>query len=245
MKAKYTTILYDEKKEMGVTLSEYVLLDIIFHLENNTRFDGCRVKVDYFAECLDLSERQVKRYLSGLEQKGWLVSNGTGHRGMTASRKTTEKYKDIRQKIKGDINDTLKKERVTEVVRKGDISVTPTMISTGNNSITEGKNSTVANAPVPSIKEEYNSKSYLEEMSNSKDKRMKIIAWYINKKEIDISSYAKALKVIKRNLKVAGELIPYGGAEVGKAYNKCLDSSKGEYDVTLETILKKLTNTRV
>lgn len=91
------------------------------------------------------------------------------------------------------------------------------------------------------LKEEYNPETYLKEMKQNPDKRIKIIAWYINQKKIDISSEKKAQTVIKRNLVIAKELLAYSGTEIAKAFQRCLDSSKGDYDVTLETVLKKLT----
>lgn len=118
MKTKYTTIIYSEKKEMGVSFMEYVVLDIIAHLENSTRFSGCQASTAYFAESLDVTERYIKKIFSKLESEGWMTSTGNGGRGARASRKTTEKYKQFTMGLNSEQKDTVSSKKTINSEQK-------------------------------------------------------------------------------------------------------------------------------
>lgn len=68
--SKYTTILYDVKKELGVTLSEYVYLDTVYHLQAKNGY--AFANNDFYCERLDITRRQLSRIKSTLIERGLL-----------------------------------------------------------------------------------------------------------------------------------------------------------------------------
>lgn len=87
---RYTTIIYDVKKELGLSLREYVLLDAIYHLQ--TKAGWCYSKNEYFANLLEISVREVQKIKSKLVNDNLLLSIG---KGKDTGFKTLDKWNDM------------------------------------------------------------------------------------------------------------------------------------------------------
>lgn len=88
---------------------------------------------------------------------------------------------------------------------------------------------------------EYDAKSKIEQYLVSPKIEFRIIAWWIKIKNIDISNAGKLQAVVKRNIRIAKELIPYEN-DLQKGLDIVMSKYKGDYDIGLETIYKALTN---
>lgn len=66
----YTTIIHPIRKALNLSIREYVILDMIFHLSNNEKYGGwCIMSKKKMADITDLSESTIKRILNTLEDK--------------------------------------------------------------------------------------------------------------------------------------------------------------------------------
>lgn len=83
---KYVTILWDVKKKLGLTISEYCLLDVIHKLSQKNGY--CYASKKYLAETIDMSERGVFKLITKLIELGYLEKNPE----LTNLIRTTEKY---------------------------------------------------------------------------------------------------------------------------------------------------------
>lgn len=144
MKEKYTTILYDVKKALGVTLQEYIILDTIFHLENHSKDRGCYAKIGFYMEITDMGERTTQRTMMNLVKLGYIEVTKTASN--TASRRTTEKYKAFRlddaQQVGANLAPTTGRRNVTRRVPKrhpvgAKLTVTPIDNNNDNNNDTK------------------------------------------------------------------------------------------------------------
>lgn len=86
----YTTILFDVKKDLGLSLREYIFLDAVYHLQVKTGW--CYAKSEYFQELLEIGEREVRNVKRQLVEKGLLVMS---EKYNSAEVKTSEKWNDI------------------------------------------------------------------------------------------------------------------------------------------------------
>lgn len=68
--SKYTTILYDVKKELGVTLAEYVYLDTVYHLQIKSGF--AFASSAFYCERMDITDRQLRRVKGAMVERGYL-----------------------------------------------------------------------------------------------------------------------------------------------------------------------------
>lgn len=87
---RYTTIIYEVKSELGLTLREYVILDVIYHLQTKTGW--CYSKNEYFADLLEISIREVQKIKAKLLNDKLLVSIG---KGKDIGFKTLDKWNDV------------------------------------------------------------------------------------------------------------------------------------------------------
>src|SRR3990167_8167876 len=68
---RYTLILDDVKKELGLTLLEYILCDKIYHLSNNPKHQGwCYASRKTLAKMIDVTDRTIYNLLNKLISKG-------------------------------------------------------------------------------------------------------------------------------------------------------------------------------
>jgi len=82
---KYATIHFSVKQRLGITLNQYVLLDIINHLSKNEGW--CYCSKDYLAEQLDVSRQAIFVMINTLIEKGLLMRHDE-----TKCLKTTPKW---------------------------------------------------------------------------------------------------------------------------------------------------------
>ena len=84
----YTTILFDVKKDLGLSLREYIFLDAVYHLQVKTGW--CYAKSEYFQELLEIGEREVRNVKKQLVEKGLLVMS---EKYNSAEVKTSENFR--------------------------------------------------------------------------------------------------------------------------------------------------------
>lgn len=66
--SKYTTILYEVKKNLKLSFSEYIFLDIIYHLQVVNGY--AYAKSDFYCEKLGVTQRQLSRIKTSLINAG-------------------------------------------------------------------------------------------------------------------------------------------------------------------------------
>jgi len=72
----YSTIIFQVKKDLGLSLKEYILLDAVYHLQVKTGLSYA--KNDYYCELLDVGVREVQRIKKTLEEKGLVILEKKG-----------------------------------------------------------------------------------------------------------------------------------------------------------------------
>ena len=74
----YTTILHDKRKELGISIQEYVLADMVYRLSVNPKnqFQGwCWASRQFFADEMGISRRTVVTIINNLIEAGLLIRN--------------------------------------------------------------------------------------------------------------------------------------------------------------------------
>lgn len=84
-RATFCTVDFKKKRELRLTLNEYVLLDIAFHLSARTGW--CYASKDYLADTLDISRQSVFNLINKLIKNNWIEKDSA-----TKSIRTTEKW---------------------------------------------------------------------------------------------------------------------------------------------------------
>ena len=79
----YATLFYEVRKELDITWTEYVYLDMVYHLSHD---DWCRKSLDKCGDDLGLDRSNVYRMRNRLIEKGLLKKSVRSHV------KTTDKY---------------------------------------------------------------------------------------------------------------------------------------------------------
>lgn len=86
--ATFCTVDFKKKRESGLTLNEYVLLDITFSLsEENGYYGWCTASKDYLADILDISRQSVFKIINKLIKNNWIEKHSE-----TKFIRTTEKW---------------------------------------------------------------------------------------------------------------------------------------------------------
>lgn len=65
----YTTIIHDTKNELGISLNEYVIADIVYHLSKKGK---CTAKRSYLAEIIGVTKPGLFKIINSLIEKGLL-----------------------------------------------------------------------------------------------------------------------------------------------------------------------------
>lgn len=86
---RYSTIITKVKEELGLTLREYVFLDIVYHLQ--VKNGWCYAKSDYFGNLLDVGDREIRKIRLKLVGMGLLIMSENYNSNEI---KTTEKWND-------------------------------------------------------------------------------------------------------------------------------------------------------
>jgi len=82
----FSTILFERKKELGLTLSEYIILDVICNLQES---DGwCYSDVDYISEIMDISKQATQTLIKGLKTNEWIEIEEN-------KKRVTSKWRDV------------------------------------------------------------------------------------------------------------------------------------------------------
>jgi len=73
----YTTIIHPIRKALNLSCNEYCVLDTVYHLSNNVKFDGwCAASRQTLANELDLSKRTIITIIESLTNRGLIVLDG-------------------------------------------------------------------------------------------------------------------------------------------------------------------------
>lgn len=73
---RYTTIIYEVKKELGISLREYIYLDAVYHLQAKTGWSFA--KNEYYGEMLDVGFREIQKISKSLVEKGLIIKSVEG-----------------------------------------------------------------------------------------------------------------------------------------------------------------------
>jgi hypothetical protein len=72
----YNCIINGFRKALNISITEYVILDAIYHLANNTKYGGWAIiSRQNLANQYDISKRSVINIINALEQKGLVIRN--------------------------------------------------------------------------------------------------------------------------------------------------------------------------
>jgi len=72
----YTTTIHPIRKSLMLSLTEYAILDSIYHLANNTKYGGWAIiSRQNLADQFDISKRSVIYIINSLEKKGLVIRN--------------------------------------------------------------------------------------------------------------------------------------------------------------------------
>lgn len=77
----YTTILHPVRKQLGITLNEYCIADVIYHLSHNGDNPSpgwCFASKQHIAQVLDISKRWVIKSIDSLERTGLIEKTDNG-----------------------------------------------------------------------------------------------------------------------------------------------------------------------
>lgn len=75
----YTTIIHPLRKALCLSLTEYIILDMIYHLSHNEKYGGwCIASKAQLSEWSDLSLATVKRHITTLYEKDLVTKNERG-----------------------------------------------------------------------------------------------------------------------------------------------------------------------
>ena len=101
----YTTILHDKRKQLGLSINEYVLAAVIHNLSStNSKVPGwCYASKKWMAEDLGFSKMTIHNLLNSLEDKG-LIIRDEETKYLKASRlwiDTVERIKDSKESLPG------------------------------------------------------------------------------------------------------------------------------------------------
>lgn len=84
---KYIIVFHDIRVKLGLGFQEYCILDIVCRFQQNHVTPGwCYASKDALAEMLDISTRQLQRYVASLVEKGFII------RGDSSCLCVTEKW---------------------------------------------------------------------------------------------------------------------------------------------------------
>jgi hypothetical protein len=73
---KYSTIIFEVKKKLGLSIREYIFLDATYHLQVKTGVSYA--KNDYYAELLEISVREVQKIKAKMIALGFAHSKASG-----------------------------------------------------------------------------------------------------------------------------------------------------------------------
>lgn len=83
----YTNIQHIPRKKWSLSLNDYVLCDMIYHLSNNPQYNWCIMSKETMANELWLSKRWILNILESLIDQWWIIKDQT-----TKFLKTSEKW---------------------------------------------------------------------------------------------------------------------------------------------------------
>ena len=90
-----TTIYHGTRKELGLTIEEYILADTIHKLKDNDDIGWCYASNKYLASLCGCTERNVRNLKNNLKDKGLIEKHATKH----FSRTTQKWHKSVAEKV--------------------------------------------------------------------------------------------------------------------------------------------------
>ena len=231
---KYTIILFDVKKELNLSLREYIFLDCVFHLQTKIGFSYA--KNDYYAELLDIGVREVQKIKSKMTEEGFLI--------VEKGYKTTEKWNNsyLNQ------HDQKVTPTTTKKSHKHDQKVTPSIIYKDKIENDTKNNTNPADLAVSSSKKikiplpwEKEDKIIWRDKLISQGLHGQILMEYFILKQMKFITGESANEALKRSIKKAREIAEcYPDLKLIQKTMKYLKENNKPDFWTLETVLNKL-----
>lgn len=197
----------------------------------------------YLMDKLGISHPTLRKEFNYLLEKGWIESVGLVDYNTAGG---TQKMKAYRIIDLWQIN--------TEHYRGGKNQTTP-LARGGKNQTLEGGKTRPPNknhnkeelntAETSSALSPFILEEYLEKMKVDKNNHVRLISYFITRKELTPSSVAEIGEIIRRNSKIAKRIADtYTKGKVAKAFDICVEKHS-DIDWGLETVYKKLTNSNL
>lgn len=85
----YTIIHHEIRKTLGLSMNDYAIADLIYHLSNNPKSlipGWCYASRGALAEILDLNEKSIRRGIQSLEEKGLVIKDPVTKHVQTTSK---------------------------------------------------------------------------------------------------------------------------------------------------------------
>lgn len=127
----YTTIIHQAREELGLSLNEYALADIIYQLQNSptSKYEGwCYSSKAYLGKCIGVSEQAVHGILNKLYEKELLENEGkVTHNSLI---RVTQRWYECVINIKNQIKPNTKESLVsTKILKKVEYDTQETLVS--------------------------------------------------------------------------------------------------------------------
>ena len=68
---KYCTVVFSVKKHLGISINEYMFLDMIYHLSKSKGY--CYASKEYLANQLDLTRQAIHKIINRMIELGYLA----------------------------------------------------------------------------------------------------------------------------------------------------------------------------
>ena len=238
MKNLFTVVNHQARRNLGITIVEYCVADSIYHLSNNpnSRQKGwCYATQDHLADTLGVERKTILRAEKTLFEKEIIEKSGTKKRTTDIWYQAAVLEQDIEMPKstkmvlpENDESTNMGHEKVPERDLKS-TKLVPVYIDNNNGDKSSGK---IPDAPF-SLEQE------LEKMEDNPRRDMNIIALFIREKKVAINSKEQLGVVIKRFVKVAGEIKVFTDDQILQK----VKVARKEYPElwTLDTLKKLLT----
>lgn len=234
--SKYTTILYQVKSDLGLSLAEYVYLDTVYHLQAKTGW--AYADNEFYCSRLDMTDRNLRRLKSKMIEMDLLE---TKDRGVRVTEKWMDSYLDGADKMsdKADKMSAQSGQNVRHTIEK-EIENKKRTVQQSCTPAFKGKKGAVDNDP-------FTLEEYLVSMRASPQKHIKIIAEYADEKKPNYETKGQWRAFTNRNLKIARQLSEFSMDQIADAFEKMLKDVRSESNKnpkafitkwTLETVLK-------
>lgn len=223
---KYTMIVHRARHELKLTLSEYAVGDYVHRMSSAPDYPFCQESQDEIAKNLYMGRSSVYLALAKLKEKGLAIDNEDG-----LWRSTQEWFERV---------ELLRPKSGQKRPKSGQNNPNigqPTIYKKENNNESMQKQPPAANELSTFSLEET-----LKKWEDGGVRRMDILAWYFKNAKFIARSKKELDNLVGRHIKAATKLEVYTDKELVSAWEKAKKlSEKLDFDPTLETVLKQLT----